>query len=186
MRKHSLILVLLLGLFPGCQANLTTTKPSPSASVPTQANAGDQAFIDGMVPHHEMALMMADDALDKASHTELRTFATKVKEDQNREITQMKAYRQQWFGSSATPPMDHSQMMMMPASLSYDKDWSEQMIKHHQDAIDMAKQALTAASRPELKQMAQAIIDAQTKEQTQLRGYINAWYPTAALTPASK
>lgn len=174
---------LLLGLaLTGCQVGISAQAPggSPAASsqpaAQIQANAADQAFIDGMVPHHEMALMMADDALAKATHAELRTFATKVKEDQSREISQLKSYKQQWFGSSTTPMMDHSQMSMIAAGANFDKEWSEEMIMHHQGAIDMAKTALTAAARPEIKQMAQAIIDAQTSEQTLLRGYIDAWY----------
>lgn len=186
MMKH--LSTLLLGLaLTGCQVGISASSPTPAASASSpaaggqtgaqaQANAADRAFIDGMVPHHEMALMMADDALDKASHAELRSFATKVKTDQQREIDQLKSWRAQWFGSATTPPMDHSNMMMAAAGANFDKEWSEEMIEHHQGAIDMAKQALAAAARPEIKQMAQAIIAAQTQEQTQLRGYIDAWY----------
>lgn len=185
---HQLIPALLLGfVLVGCQASVTL--PATGSGTPTsqsatgaqiKANAADQAFLDGMVPHHEMALMMADDALAKGNHAELRAFATKVKEDQAREIAQMKAYRQQWFGSASTPMMDHGGMtghgsMMIAAGATFDKEWAEEMIKHHQDAIDMAKLALSAAARPETKVLAQAIIDAQGQEQTQLRGYITAW-----------
>jgi uncharacterized protein (DUF305 family) len=144
-------------------------------SGPVQANDANRAFIDRMVPHHEMALMMADDALAKAKHAELKTFAQKVKDDQTREITQMKQYRQEWFGSKATPPMDHSQMKSMAAGPDFDRMWSEGMIKHHQDAIDMANRVLTSPARPETKTLAQQVIDAQKKEQDQLRAWIKAW-----------
>lgn len=176
-----LSLLLLSLTLTGCQVGMSASAPTGSLATSTQpsaqiqANAADQAFIDGMVPHHEMALMMADDAVAKATHAELKTFATKVKADQSREISQLKSYRQQWFGSADTPMMDHSQMTMIAAGATFDKQWAEEMIKHHQDAIDMAKQALTSAARPETKQMAQAIINAQTQEQNQLRGYIAAW-----------
>ena len=183
MMNRSLPALLLVLSLSACQVGISASTPAPGASPASgqagaqiQANAADRAFIDGMVPHHEMALMMADDALAKASHAELKTFATKVKADQQREIDQLKSWRAQWFGSSTTPMMDHGSMMTMTAGPNFDKEWSEEMIKHHQGAIDMAKQALAAAARPETKQMAQAIIDAQAQEQTQLRGYIDAWY----------
>lgn len=179
MKFLSIPTLFLLLVLSGCQSSTPSPQGSTTASnqpgTQVQANTADKAFIDGMVPHHEMALMMADDALAKATHTELKTFATKVKEDQSREITQLKSYRQQWFGSDSTPMMDHSQNMTFPAGPNFDKEWAEEMIKHHQGAIEMAQEALTTASRPEIKQMAQAIIDAQAQEQTLLRGYIKAW-----------
>lgn len=144
-------------------------------SGPVQANDADRAFIDGMVPHHEMAIMMADDALAKANHAELKTFAQKVRDDQTREINQLKQYRQEWFASKATPPMDHSQMKSMAAGPDFDRMWSEGMIKHHQDAIDMANRVLATTARPETKKLAQQVIDAQKKEQDQLRAWVKAW-----------
>jgi uncharacterized protein (DUF305 family) len=156
----------------GCQPS---EAPPEARTGEVQANDADRAFIDGLVPHHEMAIAMADEALAKATHAELKTFAQKVKDDQTREINQMKQYRQEWFASNATPSMDHSQMTSMAAGPDFDRMWSEAMIKHHQGATDMANRALTAAARPETKTLAQQVIDAQKKEQDQLRAWINAW-----------
>jgi len=173
LNKHGVLLAMSAALsVAGCQPS---ESPRKAATGQVQANDADRAFIDAMVPHHEMAFMMADDALAKAKHAEIKTFAQKVKRDQTREIDQMKQYRQQWFGSNATPPMDHSQMKSMAAGPDFDSMWSEEMIKHHQSAIDMANRALTAAARPETKALAQQMIDAQKKEQDQLRAWIKVW-----------
>lgn len=66
-------------------------------------------------------------------------------------------------------------MTSMAAGPDFDRMWSEAMIKHHQGATDMANRALTAAARPETKTLAQQMIDAQKKEQDQLRAWIKAW-----------
>ena len=81
------------------------------ASQQAQAAPFDQQFIDSMVPHHQSALMMAKLAVTKAPHAEVKTLARNIVRDQQKEISQMKAWRRAWFGS-ATVPMDMDGMKM--------------------------------------------------------------------------
>jgi uncharacterized protein (DUF305 family) len=120
--------------------------------------------------------MMADDALAKASQQPLKDFAVKVKADQGKEIAEMKGWRQAWFGSSTTPT-DHAMhgMATLPAGADYDRRWADEMVKHHAGAITMAQVALAANTRPEVRALAQRIIDAQKVEQTQLEAWSRAW-----------
>ena len=53
-----------------------------------------------------------------------------------------------------------------------DKHFIEQMIPHHEGAVSMAKMALTKSKRPEIKNLANAIITGQTKE----IGDMTLWY----------
>jgi uncharacterized protein (DUF305 family) len=46
------------------------------------------------------------------------------------------------------------------------------MIPHHQLAIDMSEQALNNAQHPELKELAQQIIDEQSAEIKLMEGYL--------------
>ena len=57
--------------------------------------------------------------------------------------------------------MSHMKMAMTGDT---DKDFAMMMAPHHQGAIDMAKVALQYGKDPWIKQLAQNIIDAQTKE----------------------
>lgn len=61
----------------------------------------DARFIDMMIPHHEGAVAMAKDAIKKAKHEELRTMATKMIKDQQKEIKQLKNWRHDWYGEDA-------------------------------------------------------------------------------------
>ncbi len=82
------------------------------ASQSAQAAPFDQQFIDSMVPHHQSALTMAQLAVSRAPHAEVKALARNILRDQAREITQMKAWRKAWFGS-ATVPMDRGATMKM-------------------------------------------------------------------------
>lgn len=57
----------------------------------------DARFIDMMIVHHEGAVMMSKDALEKANHAELKQLAQKIITDQEKEIAQLKKWRQQWY-----------------------------------------------------------------------------------------
>jgi uncharacterized protein (DUF305 family) len=52
----------------------------------------DQSFLEGMIVHHEHAVMMGKDALKRASRKELQTFAQGVVTAQSAEIKQFKAW----------------------------------------------------------------------------------------------
>ncbi len=57
-----------------------------------------------------------------------------------------------------------------------DQHFIIQMIPHHEGAIEMAKEALEHSKRPEILALAQDIIDAQTKEITDMTGWYQSWY----------
>ena len=60
----------------------------------------DARFIDMMIPHHEGAVMMAKDALQNANHQDLKEMAAKMIKDQQKEIDQLKKWRQEWYGQT--------------------------------------------------------------------------------------
>ena len=87
--------------------------------------------------------------------------------------------------ATATPSMagmDHHASMSDTGDTPYDAQFIDGMIIHHEGAITMAQQALEAAERPEIRQLAQAILRAQQAEIEQMRAWRNAWYPDLAPT----
>ncbi|MCC7023014.1 MAG: DUF305 domain-containing protein [Thermomicrobiales bacterium] len=62
----------------------------------------DLAFIDAMIPHHQSAIMMAQVALERAEHPELKALAQAIIDAQQRESEDMQAWRAAWSGV-ATP-----------------------------------------------------------------------------------
>lgn len=61
----------------------------------------------------------------------------------------------------------------------FDIAFLSQMIAHHEMAVDMAKQALKVATKPETKEEAQKVIDAQDKEIQQMTTWLKEWHNTS-------
>ncbi|MDQ3064724.1 MAG: DUF305 domain-containing protein [bacterium] len=57
----------------------------------------------------------------------------------------------------------------------FDKAFIEEMLLHHQGAVDMAKLVETNAKHSELKQLGQEIISAQSKEIDMMQAWQSDW-----------
>jgi uncharacterized protein (DUF305 family) len=57
----------------------------------------DLRFINAMIPHHEGAVIMAQDALEKSQRPEIKNLSQEIIQAQESEINQMKQWRQAWY-----------------------------------------------------------------------------------------
>ena len=62
-----------------------------------EARPFDKAFIDAMTPHHESATVMAKVALEESENPQIRGIAEDIVAGQEREISQMKQWREEWY-----------------------------------------------------------------------------------------
>jgi uncharacterized protein (DUF305 family) len=62
-----------------------------------QADPFDRAFIDEMIPHHESAIAMAEVAHRETDNPQIREIADDIVTAQEREIKQMKQWREEWY-----------------------------------------------------------------------------------------
>lgn len=77
--------------------------------------------------------------------------------------------------TSATP----MESQMNASTQEVDRNFIEKMVPHHQGATEMAKMALDRAKSPQVKeQLAQSIIEEQTREIAQMRNWYKQWYGT--------
>jgi uncharacterized protein (DUF305 family) len=58
----------------------------------------DRMFLQMMIPHHEVAIRMAQDALTQAGHPEIKALVQQIITTQQAEISEMRGYLQQWYG----------------------------------------------------------------------------------------
>jgi uncharacterized protein (DUF305 family) len=59
----------------------------------------DLRFLNGMIPHHEGALEMAQQVLENSDRPELQQMAQDILTSQKREIDQMNQWKKAWYGS---------------------------------------------------------------------------------------
>lgn len=153
----------------------------------------DSHFIEQMIPHHEDAITMANLALSRAERSEIKILSGDIIKDQSEEIDQMEQWYKSWFGNEVpgiSTSAGRGMGMMMRGGMMgnetdiktlenakpFDKEFIEQMIPHHQMAVMMAQMLLSSTNRPEMKQLAENIIAAQTKEINQMREWYQNWY----------
>jgi uncharacterized protein (DUF305 family) len=147
----------------------------------------DERFIDSMVPHHQGAVEMAEVGLKNADHKEIKDLSRNIISTQKAEIEDMKSIKKAEFGTSKVPmnmspkQMDMMGMMMDPKELAdkhpFDKAFIDNMIPHHQSAIDMAEVALKNSDNPKIKELAGNIVKAQKREISQMEQWRKEWYP---------
>jgi uncharacterized protein (DUF305 family) len=147
----------------------------------------DERFIDAMIPHHQGAIEMAQVALENAEHPEILALAEDVVASQETEIGQLKSIKQEQFGTSeASMDMSAEEMEGMgmasdPQELAnqdpFDKVFIDNMTPHHESAIAMAQVVLEESENPEIRKIAEAIVDAQEREIEQMRSWRDEWYP---------
>jgi uncharacterized protein (DUF305 family) len=148
----------------------------------------DERFIDAMVPHHQGAIEMAQVALENAEHPEILALAEEIVAAQETEIGQLKSIKQEQFGTSEVSmdmmggeEMEGMGMASDPQELAnqdpFDKAFIDNMIPHHESAIAMAQVVLEESENPEIREIAEAIVDAQEREIEQMRSWRDEWYP---------
>lgn len=72
--------------------------------------------------------------------------------------------------------MDMTSRMQGKTGDALDQIFLEDMIVHHQGAVDMAKILQAGTQRPELQKMAQDIITVQTKEIEMMKTWLRDWF----------
>lgn len=152
--------------------------------------AGDQAeqaFLEGMVPHHESALEMAKVAERRAQTPEIKRLAGEITQAQESEIEQMRSIHERLFGSELVPDeMAHEALGLTPAEAGIDhmdsaatlesaepfeRAFVDEMVPHDQGAVRMAQAVLPQTDDPELRRLAEDIVTAQEREIDEMNRY---------------
>ena len=166
---------------------ITSTEAAPPPAAAPAAAPYDLQFLDTMAKHHQGAIDMANAAQGKVTNGQLKALVAKIPADQQKEIDQMKSWREQWYsgappaenmsmpGMAGSMTMDMSHLTDMKAGTEYDVMFVDMMVPHHLGAVTMSQDALARAEHPELKTLAQSIIDEQQKEIDQMNRWKAAW-----------
>jgi uncharacterized protein (DUF305 family) len=148
----------------------------------------DSAFVSQMVPHHESAIEMAQIAKVKGQHPEIVELANDIVDSQSSEIEAMKGMDDRLSADSmhdqdsGSLGMDDHMMGMdgdistLKSATPFDREFIDQMIPHHQGAIRMATMVLQGGEDQEVRDLATAIIAAQSTEIKQMNRWREKWY----------
>ncbi len=72
----------------------------------TDAEKAERAFLEEMIPHHEMAVEMATSALDKVENPDVRSFCQSIIDGQGAEIDKMKQWLTALDSTRSSTPLE--------------------------------------------------------------------------------
>lgn len=147
-------------------------KSSPNAAKATY----EQQFLDTMAMHHQMAMHMASLVDSRTDSQHLKDMAKKMMAEQEKEIAQLKGWKEQWYAGK--PEAINMKMPGMPESMKgmssekltsakgeqFDKLFVDMMSQHHKGAIKMAQTAAPKLQHAEVKEFANKVVEMQKKE----------------------
>ena len=142
----------------------------------------DIDFAGMMMQHHMGAVEMARVEVSQGNDAALKTFAQKVIDDQNQEITVLQDFITK-TSRTVSPDAAAFQKALMQSMMvmindttriynKVDEDFAAQMIPHHQSAVEMAETYLQYGEKEGLRKLSQNIVDSQRKEIAWLKEWI--------------
>jgi uncharacterized protein (DUF305 family) len=190
MRKLSLKTVLVgvgvLGILVG-RAGIAGAQAAPAHPAGHEGMKADHAmmmpkddtsYVQMMQMHHQQGIDMAKLAVDKSSREDVKAFARRMIDAQQKEIEELRRI-QQSLKPGAAMHDDHDGMMKgemdkMMADLrqaqgaAFDHRFIDMMIPHHQQAITMSKPP-TKFTSADVQTFAKSVVAAQTAEVKELQ-----------------
>lgn len=128
----------------------------------------DEAFINDMVEHHAGAVAMAKLVDSEAKDPRIKDLAAAIVTAQTKEINDMTSWAKLWgYDYKATSQAATDKMtagMVGKTGAKLDIAFLNDMIGHHESAINMSRLANSNAKHQEIKTLAQQITSAQESE----------------------
>ena len=160
----AIVIVLVVGV--NSYQKMQTTKKADQASA-----VAEQQFMEQMTSHHKDAIQMAQMAQEKAMNGQVKSLAAGIISAQNKEVFEISTWYKHWYGKDM-PPMsamsgmmeDGMDMSKLSSATDFDLEFVNQMIPHHQKAVEMAQSIASNAKHTEIKTLAKNIISTQTSE----------------------
>ncbi len=135
--------------------------------------SSERDFLLGMIPHHQEAVDTAKEVLARGATTqEMKTLMNSIVTAQEKEISEMKSWYQNWYNEPYQDNGNYQPMMRDLSQLSgteIDKAFLEDMIMHHMGAIMMSRSVESYIENTEIANLTKAIIESQTREIEQMR-----------------
>lgn len=178
-------------LLSGCGAGTDEVSTPGMGHRSTSSSSGvdevDVMFASMMIVHHEQAIEMSDLVLDaEGVDPAVVDLAQRIKAAQGPEVDQLEGWLDDWGIRSDDRDangMDHGDGMMSGDDLAQlraadgpeaSQLFLEQMIVHHEGAVEMAQVQVDNGKNPEAIALAQKIIDAQNDEIQEMKDLLAA------------
>ncbi|WP_432896263.1 DUF305 domain-containing protein [Micromonospora matsumotoense] len=169
-------------IVPGRPGEPAATRPAQDArdTGAPRYNTLDVWFVRMMIPHHQQALQLAALAPDRAASAQVKAIAARIRGAQSPEVGLLRGWLDARGLAAEEPGHDHGRMpgMQSPEAVrqltaargvAFDRLFVQLMTAHHEGAVTMATQLLSAGVDQQLNEFANAVATEQTVEIARLR-----------------
>lgn len=166
----------------------------------------DQHIIATMMPHQASANALAELALERSNRPEIRRFSRKIVVARAEAIQTMRRWYRQWFGADVPASFTGAhhawgmgmhrhgfgmhlygmEAVDMPGMLAvlrapmsgsdFDRNFLDQMIRHHRIGVTMANHVRCSRNRKELCDFQARIVKEMSQEIEQMQAWYRKWY----------
>ncbi|MEU1753157.1 DUF305 domain-containing protein [Micromonospora matsumotoense] len=169
-------------IVPGRPGEPAATRPAQDVrdTAAPRYNTLDVWFVRMMIPHHQQALQLAALAPDRAASAQVKAIAARIRGAQGPEVGLLRGWLDARGLAAEEPGHDHGRMpgMQSPEAVrqltaargvAFDRLFVQLMTAHHEGAVAMATQLLSAGADQQLNEFANAVATEQTVEIARLR-----------------
>jgi uncharacterized protein (DUF305 family) len=157
----------------------TASAAFPTPFISSRAKVFDQQFIDTLVPHLQLEAELAQIALTRAQHEELRQMAQELIDGDTDLIQDLQAWREEWYGSRATPPMGGAAEIanLRAAPEPFDVAFLDALLPLQQPALDLANRAVLESGQQNILDAAGDILASHSRFRLQMQAWRKDWSP---------
>lgn len=168
----------------------TSTTAETGGAAAAEFNDVDVEFAQGMIPHHEQAIEMAEIAQDPARQAspEVIDLAARIEAAQDPEIATLTGWLTAWGQPVEMDTSDGHDMSSMTGMMTaedmdalatmtdadFGEAWLTMMIEHHQGAIEMANEEQSDGMNTDAKALAGQIVAAQQAEVDEMTALLDS------------
>jgi len=150
-------------------SDTTGTSGGTMANMPGMTGNPDQDFLRMMSDHHKGLSLMSHETIERKESLAVKDDARKLDKEQDAGLDKMVTMLEQDFKDPYTPKVTPENQAMIDAmkplkGAAYDSAFRENVIKHHQQGIQMMDQYLPKLTRADLRSMVEQMKATQTKE----------------------
>lgn len=176
----SIVLTLLVGVGIGFSltpeyAAMIEQKSAPSMSLGSPDRNLDKRYLDGMIAHHKSAIYLAEQAKEKSARQEIKNLAKTIIQVDTEDIVSIESLRNSVYPRSVTSSQ-FQKIQLGDANAQFDLRFLNALIIHHQEAIEVAREAQMKSTRSAILEKALAVETSLRSGLEQLTAWRKEWY----------
>lgn len=184
MDKKSFVVGILLSLLIGVGVGFSLTpeyavmieqKSSPTMSLGTPDRYLDQRYLNGMIAHHNSAIYLAQQAKEKSTRPEILSLANTIIKVDTEDIASIEKLRNSIYPKSSSPK-EFQKINLGDANDQFDLRFLNALIIHHEDAIEVAREAQSKSTRSAILEKANAVDTSLRAGIKQFEAWRKEWY----------